>query len=498
MKSKNFYVTFLLVLLLFWNCEKESSEQGIVDTQHKELAISVVGYEHFKAAHSNILAKIEKLTIENTKQKNTVSENNFYINKSKVQIIQQQNFTTYTFYVTRDSMLPSIVENYSYKEYNDGAYEQYLLKYHYTVDTNGEIFFDTSILEIEFIQGESLVSKNASDCVPQFVEVIDNLVCTYQSKCWGPGAGGHEVGDNCECQQAVTTCFPPGTTRCEYEYIWVYEGCDASGTLNNPDSDDSDTSGSSSGSDGSNDETQSIPLEDPTPIWQPIVDCINFGQLGQNDDTTIDSAIFEQLSLTVREYSAMQNFLQNNNCDENAQQTIIDFLEVHQDSPEISYEFYEEILIFEQDYRLQMSEEELSIFDSLSKKTQIKYLWSGYNAINKADELFPLPCERYNGKGDALRHTLWNALSTNRIGAALTYQLTTAHENQSFDYYHEYKEKEMDLFNNNIGINLGQLDMSVIEQEVVNALNNGSLKYLNNLNSNCRATNASQLIPTNQ
>ena len=124
--------------------------------------------------------------------------------------------------------------------------------------------------------------------------------------------------------------------------------------------------------------------------------------------------------------------------------------------------------------------------------------WSAYDAVNKARELFSTPCELFNGKGDALRHAYWNALSTNRIGAALTYQLTTAHENRPIIYIYSEKEKQMDLYNNNIGINLGQLDASLIEQALVDALNNGNLLYLNNLTSNCSATFTSQLIPTNQ
>lgn len=156
---------------------------------------------------------------------------------------------------------------------------------------------------------------------------------------------------------------------------------------------------------------------------------------------------------------------------------------------------------FEQDYRSQMSESEINIFDTLSLSQQTDYLRSAYDASNKANELYQTPCELHNGKGDAFRHAYWNALSSLKIGEFLTAQLTTAHEEKPHTYPYNSKESEMDLFNNNVGREIARQNHTDLALGVLNALNNGELKYLNNLapsSSNCKATYNSDLIRTNQ
>lgn len=89
-----------------------------------------------------------------------------------------------------------------------------------------------------------------------------------------------------------------------------------------------------------------------------------------------------------------------------------------------------------------------------------------------------LPATGKNSKGDAVQHALWNALSTNYIGANLTEQLTTAHEQIPYDYPNHFKETNMDLHINQQGKLLQTQYGSVIFQLVENALANGVLKYL--------------------
>lgn len=81
----------------------------------------------------------------------------------------------------------------------------------------------------------------------------------------------------------------------------------------------------------------------------------------------------------------------------------------------------------------------------------------------------------------------------------MTEQLTSAHEDRSPEYSYEYKEVEMDLFNNNIGREIGNQSTIILMMKVKFALENGDLRYLNNLNPiNNEATSNSQLIPTAQ
>jgi hypothetical protein len=106
----------------------------------------------------------------------------------------------------------------------------------------------------------------------------------------------------------------------------------------------------------------------------------------------------------------------------------------------------------------------------------------------------------YNGKGDAYRHTLWNALTTLLINSDLANQLTSAHEEKPFDYQYHYKEKDMDLFNNLKGRNIAAFsNLYNVYENVQTHLNIGLLWYLNNLATTTnRATQNSILTPTNQ
>jgi hypothetical protein len=87
-----------------------------------------------------------------------------------------------------------------------------------------------------------------------------------------------------------------------------------------------------------------------------------------------------------------------------------------------------------------------------------------------------------NGKGDAYRHALWNALSTLLIGSSLTEQLTTAHEDKPPTYLYSNKENQMDYYNNNRGRQIASFsNFLTIYDNVLNYVQLGYLKYLNNL-----------------
>ena len=147
-----------------------------------------------------------------------------------------------------------------------------------------------------------------------------------------------------------------------------------------------------------------------------------------------------------------------------------------------------------------MSETEIIMFEAMPRSDQIKYLKSALTASNETENIFPTYCERYNGKGDAFRHAYWNALASQSLGVNTTKLLTTKHEEKPSEYPYNYKENEMDLFNNQIGRDIFKQGSSNLKQDVLNALNNGSLRYLSNQTTDgkCRASFSSQLTPTNQ
>lgn len=153
-----------------------------------------------------------------------------------------------------------------------------------------------------------------------------------------------------------------------------------------------------------------------------------------------------------------------------------------------------------QEYRARMSEAERTIFDTLNSVTKALYLKAATQAYIYAETHFPRPVR--NRLGDAFKHTFWNALSTVYIGEALTKQLTTAHENIEYNpnYSNHFKETQMDLFNNSRGRQIAY-GSGRLYQLVQQALDNGELRYLNNLifqDGFWNATNDSQLTPTNQ
>ncbi len=117
-----------------------------------------------------------------------------------------------------------------------------------------------------------------------------------------------------------------------------------------------------------------------------------------------------------------------------------------------------------------------------------------------AETHFPRPVR--NRKGDAFKHTFWNALSTVYIGEALTEQLTTAHEDIEYDpdYPSHNKETQMDLHNNAKGRQIAY-GAGRLYQLVHESMDDGDLRYLNNLSYQdgfWKATKSSQLTPTNQ
>lgn len=80
--------------------------------------------------------------------------------------------------------------------------------------------------------------------------------------------------------------------------------------------------------------------------------------------------------------------------------------------------------------------------------------------------------------------------------------LSTAHEDRPPTYDFSYKENQMDLYNNEVGRSLSSTvplgPGNNLLTHIITAINNGELKYLNNLAPNGRATESSLLIPTDE
>jgi hypothetical protein len=114
-------------------------------------------------------------------------------------------------------------------------------------------------------------------------------------------------------------------------------------------------------------------------------------------------------------------------------------------------------------------------------------------AISEAQNKFP-NSTLLNDKGDAFRHAFWMALNQrdcgqDQQGNSIAYQFGVAHESEDPTVLH--LEKEMDLFNNGIGIGAGSsynfpifVSDATVSNDIYQKLLNGELKYLAPLDFN--------------
>ena len=85
----------------------------------------------------------------------------------------------------------------------------------------------------------------------------------------------------------------------------------------------------------------------------------------------------------------------------------------------------------------------------------------------------------HNGAGDAFRHCYWSALLARDIGKDGAVRFTNAHEDFPGN---PAREKDMDLNNNTVGVEIGAASPNVSDDALANkcfdALNTGKLKVI--------------------
>ncbi|AMC10251.1 hypothetical protein Lupro_02830 [Lutibacter profundi] len=205
-----------------------------------------------------------------------------------------------------------------------------------------------------------------------------------------------------------------------------------------------------------------------------------------------------------KEVTNIYNFLQTQNIDGNYAAGVTNFsklaIDTYIDKSDFDLNTFNNFNQFIPDYKARMTQQELSIFNSMSIKLQTRYLYNANEAQNKAFELFP--GVQRNTKADAFRHSYFHSLNTYFIGENLSIQLGDAHENETPNSL--ILEKVMDLFNNQVGREKSKTPAiyfnayGTIVVRIYNAIQNGELKYLNPLNSDGTINSTTQLIPTNQ
>jgi hypothetical protein len=102
----------------------------------------------------------------------------------------------------------------------------------------------------------------------------------------------------------------------------------------------------------------------------------------------------------------------------------------------------------------------------------------------------------HNDCADAFRHSFYNAINTRDTNSSVTLLFSSAHECETPE--DRIIEKEMDLFNNSVGIHIGKNnsneDNNAIAALIISELQGGRLRVLSNLNPLNDPTASTQVI----
>jgi hypothetical protein len=442
--KNNFLIGIFLssIILLLTRCQNDEIVPNI-NADSPAFQVNIAPWEHVKSVHKNIESKVGRYINGNDILKRSTSSetHGFTINDNNVQIIETDGFTTFTFMVFRDDTEDStILENYVLKEYADGSYEQFLLKYDYTEDEEGNRTYDTDALDIEFIEDDSLLFSRNS-CTPEFVEVLDDFVCTTRERCTGPGQ--HEDSNGCLCTPSPNDCMPAGTI-CEYEYVWVFQGCSSGGGGSGTTGDDNgsnDSGGTGGGGGGSsNNNTNQNDNDDE----------------GSNDNNNETPAIpFDDLSerQVQKECKKIKDFLDD---PDNAafRQRLLEFSNPSNYAENLDVEFEKSISFFENSNTLderQGNENQASV--EILVNPANKYKAFAHTHPNDSEGTYSVfSFEDLEGISNILANNKLDtgtfvAFLITKKGENLTYYAMTINKKSKFqDFFYYYNDNDFDFF----------------------------------------------------
>jgi hypothetical protein len=264
------YITIITVLLLLYSCQDDEITNSENLTSSKKINLWRFPAEQIFKNKPNVKSKIDKLKKENLQARLTSSVYDFSIEENEVQVIFGENYTQYTFEVSRNNTNNDILENYICKVFNDGTINQFLVTYPKLIDSQGNIHFDATNSSINLIDDQDLIVSQRtnrtgfpSGCVPELINeswdyVCENIPCTGY---------GHTVGQDCDC--GVTTDCEVAHTECSWVQTMVYGCGGGGGTGDDSSNDDSGLpqgGNSSSGNDNTVDEIIAVPFQNKNHI----------------------------------------------------------------------------------------------------------------------------------------------------------------------------------------------------------------------------------------
>jgi hypothetical protein len=524
------------VFFIFNSCSDDLlfEEKQVYEKKNLNIKLEKVNFSELNK-NQKAMKMLEKASRNSkilTKNKNNRNLYGYVIDTSKVIYLESENQHSYTFKITNEE--PNKTENLILSKQNDEDYKAFYAEYDLT---NEEVIKINQGLPIEHKEPSSLyeIDENTSNNLPINLrscittETITENWCMDASGNWMINNG--ELGNGCHDNYTTST----------YTLTVIDFSCGglfSNGSSNSNSVPSGGIPGSSTGSGNTNNwypdninnynytpnDTSNLLIT--TPLHHSEAQS-NLNLFWQSNSYSLGWFYNSQHPERIQILNAINSFLINANSNNpnnwsyesiNFANELVDLAlnELNQQDIHLliaslieiknTFEINSIDIYYQTDsYRSQMSQSELAIFDNMLPNKQMWYLSSAYKALNKSNELFPNtvtdPFSLYNGRGDAFRHALWNTLSSLTVGVSLTNQLTTAHENRPYDYPNHYKEKYMDLYNNQQGRAIASYsNLNNAVNNVLISFNNGNLVYLTNLDPASippgRATNNSQEIPT--
>ena len=426
--------------------------------------------------------------------------NNFKIDTDEGVYLQYANLHSFTFSIHREvdnGKLENLVLSYQ----NDGTYNVKILKYDLTAQEKIDLQNDrlkTIQNPIITIPLQSFNTNLVFDSCGEYTETI-YVTCS---------SGHHSFGNGTafDCSFWNLSGGTPPRVYTVTKYKCIDAGGSSGGGGSSPiDSGFGPNPTPGGGGGGLVDNT--YPIKYPTHETNPVdyEEGISAPVLNsENSDDIRNMGLFYQnLSPQQRQwanedpekYNQLIKYQIDNEWSEESEEFAIEILDASRLLEINAIEVWNDYDIFVS----QMSISEKGIFDNLLSNRKLWYMVSAKKAFDKAKELYPN--STHNGIGDAFRHALWNGLCVLTLSGNLGEQLTTAHENKPSQYPFNYKETEMDLYNNEKGRQIAiTSNLTNIVDKILNDLNSGYLRYLNNLDpiNNNNATYYSLLIPTDR
>lgn len=230
-KAINFLILLIIISFTTICCEKDFEENSNTDkTSQKVISHKILYGENFFRTHPNIRQELNSKLEQNLNAKMVSSTYNFEIDETKVQVLETNEYSVYTFQIENDNVAENILENYILIEYTDNSIKHFIATYPYNV-INGEKIFNKNSIVIE-INNPNL---NDNEVMNRENPHINNPNCywvnigsmTYTEYVEGENCPceGHSFGQTCTCPSGQPT---PGGYQ-EFQHIfWSYE-CNSGG-----------------------------------------------------------------------------------------------------------------------------------------------------------------------------------------------------------------------------------------------------------------------------